>query len=931
VKKIILFCLFFIGNAFAYTNDIQDTQTAKKQLKATYMGATPGVVKAAAGTGILSSGATLTGMSNVETDTLKIWHKSKDTTNKNAVLKTDASGWHTKCTHLLDTNYDSIGRIHIRDTITRIKDTISRRVKDSLDALRSNWVPSYADSSGGSARLGGYGKSFFDTVGNGALNAAIGAKRDTSSHNFWVDSANKAAKVTGSMTSAEFGTVCSDETGTGSMVFSVNPILTTPNIGAANGYSLSLDRNSGLMQLITLTGGSTSTKGAMYIGCDTAKNWGYIQGVNSGDLALQPDGGAVKIKGALHDSSYITAKDSVVSPRFKGKADVADSVVHPVDSARNINKKQNTFALNGFVSPETNSHQGYATDGTYHYLIHTTSLKKCNDDAGWTTAATNATPFSGLSGYDHLGDGSCYNGHLYVVGETYSNCTFSNQSIFVFHTLDLTRDSVHDISAQNHEASGLAIDTVNSIIYVCSYCDGSMLWKYSLGTMAYVGTVILRNSNIYHIQGIAFRNNLIYVSQDNGCIFTVTLNGTKDTGYTKIVWSNSFADSTAFVSFEGIDYTQNTLRILMLNAAASSKVKYFDSTICNVVDVKNIDNDSADGFHGLRLNLPIFINGTLWVFGDIRGTRRTYLSDSTTISAPLSIGRTSALTNLSVLGASAFNGSIGLTSTNANYSNRLLIRQNDVTRWAIISGDGVNSGRYILERYNAAGTFIEQAFYGDSSGNFYITSPKTLTVARVIGLADTATAADRARTVTTNANLTGPITSVGNATTIAASPTIPIAVNISSGSWAAPASGANLELNYRSASDDAHIDAYNRTTHAYKTLNLGGLNMRIYTDSIGGGVYINKGLFVTGTVTSAKDSTAYIADMGAFGCNGSTPQTKKTVPAAVVPVSTTASTQLTPWGFSRQAQADSIITIINNLTTLVDSLRAALVNNGIAQ
>jgi hypothetical protein len=80
-------------------------------------------------------------------------------------------------------------------------------------------------------------------------------------------------------------------------------------------------------------------------------------------------------------------------------------------------------------------------------------------------------------------------------------------------------------------------------------------------------------------------------------------------------------------------------------------------------------------------------------------------------------------------------------------------------------------------------------------------------------------------------------------------------------------------------------------------------------------------LTMTGTVTSG----------GAAGFNGATAQTKKTVPAAVVPVSTTAATQLTPWGFATQGQADSLSLKINQLTTLVDSLRAALVNNGIAQ
>jgi hypothetical protein len=82
---------------------------------------------------------------------------------------------------------------------------------------------------------------------------------------------------------------------------------------------------------------------------------------------------------------------------------------------------------------------------------------------------------------------------------------------------------------------------------------------------------------------------------------------------------------------------------------------------------------------------------------------------------------------------------------------------------------------------------------------------------------------------------------------------------------------------------------------------------------------------------SGTDSTGTLKVTGTAGFNGATPQAKKTVPAAVVPVSTTASTQLTPWGFATQGQADSLSLKINQLTTLCDSLRAALVNIGIAQ
>ena len=108
-----------------------------------------------------------------------------------------------------------------------------------------------------------------------------------------------------------------------------------------------------------------------------------------------------------------------------------------------------------FISRNTGMAQGYTTDGTYHYVISTTSLIKCLDNAGWTVIATNSTPFAGLTGYSHLGDGCYYNGKLYVAGEYYNSCAdFSSQSIFVFNASDLSRDSVHNNTQRELSTGG---------------------------------------------------------------------------------------------------------------------------------------------------------------------------------------------------------------------------------------------------------------------------------------------------------------------------------------------------------------------------------------------------------------------------------------------------------------------------------------------
>src|SRR6185312_260678 len=64
-----------------------------------------------------------------------------------------------------------------------------------------------------------------------------------------------------------------------------------------------------------------------------------------------------------------------------------------------------------FVSP-FGEHEGYATDGTFHYLDGAADITKRNNDSTWSVVTTNASPFTGLTGtgFNHLGDMDYYNG-----------------------------------------------------------------------------------------------------------------------------------------------------------------------------------------------------------------------------------------------------------------------------------------------------------------------------------------------------------------------------------------------------------------------------------------------------------------------------------------------------------------------------------------
>jgi outer membrane protein assembly factor BamB len=172
-------------------------------------------------------------------------------------------------------------------------------------------------------------------------------------------------------------------------------------------------------------------------------------------------------------------------------------------------------------SPETGigkTEEGIAWDGTNHYLIFRASIFKV--DKSWTNViAKNESPFTGLTGFDHLGAGEYYNGKLYVATESYHGCAHvTNQSIFVFDANTLDRKSVTSVSNFTSEVSAVTIVTnqgPSGIVFVSNFCDDSKLYKFNLSDLSFAGTLAL-DMPISKLQGIAYRNGLIYAVNDVG-------------------------------------------------------------------------------------------------------------------------------------------------------------------------------------------------------------------------------------------------------------------------------------------------------------------------------------------------------------------------------------------------------------------------------
>lgn len=201
-----------------------------------------------------------------------------------------------------------------------------------------------------------------------------------------------------------------------------------------------------------------------------------------------------------------------------------------------------------FVSPTITGHQGYATDGTYHYIFDTARIDKRNNDGSWSVALSNTTPFTGIAGVNHIGDGDYSSGLLYLPIESFTvPATFSNQKICTFNPETLLLVNQFDVSAQEHEVSGVAIDAVNNLAYVSSYLDGTKLWIYNAATFSFIGTLSL-SKTIRQIQGIDYENGLIYISSESEGIFTCDESTGEITFLQESISGNYISEGIAVVS-----------------------------------------------------------------------------------------------------------------------------------------------------------------------------------------------------------------------------------------------------------------------------------------------------------------------------------------------------------------------------------------------
>lgn len=218
------------------------------------------------------------------------------------------------------------------------------------------------------------------------------------------------------------------------------------------------------------------------------------------------------------------------------------------------------------ASPHVGAHQGIAYDGQYYYVIDTNRIDKY--DLSWVKVATNTTPLqsTGTPNVNHLGDGTVYNGELYIVYERYPSGPYINQHVGVFNLADLSFNRSYDISAQGHEVSSICFDSINGYFVITDFTNAgkSVLHKYATD-FSYLGTIA--TPAISNKQGITYYDGFFYTSEDSQRIRKISPDGSAAT----IEWAGSISGD-----MEGIESVGDGSFLVLFDGTPSAVYRFSD-------------------------------------------------------------------------------------------------------------------------------------------------------------------------------------------------------------------------------------------------------------------------------------------------------------------------------------------------------------------
>lgn len=159
--------------------------------------------------------------------------------------------------------------------------------------------------------------------------------------------------------------------------------------------------------------------------------------------------------------------------------------------------------------------QGIAIDSAYYYVSGTGALYKY--DKSGNLVASNTSPFRNPEVANHFGDIDVYNGEIYCGIERFEYGRGYNIAISIYdaNTLQWKRDLPWSPESGQVEVSGIAVDPVNSKIWMSDWVDSRYVYCYDLATGEYF-TKMQCTPTPYWCQGIAVHDGMLIFSADDG-------------------------------------------------------------------------------------------------------------------------------------------------------------------------------------------------------------------------------------------------------------------------------------------------------------------------------------------------------------------------------------------------------------------------------
>lgn len=228
-----------------------------------------------------------------------------------------------------------------------------------------------------------------------------------------------------------------------------------------------------------------------------------------------------------------------------------------------------TYSLNSVH--QVNGRQGICTDGNYYWVSGSTTLTKYDKD--WNIVKENTNPFKGYElEVNHIGDIDVYNNELFLGVEYFVDGIGKNIQVAVYDgdTLELKRVFKFNSETGQLECSGIAVDKDHGYVYMVSWIDdesSNYIYKYDLNNEKYLGKILMDNPPKW-IQGVAYNNNYLYVTADDGDadkdepdnMYKIEINKNGKDGIVSL--EKSFDDVIKQGEIEGLSFNNNKFLLL---------------------------------------------------------------------------------------------------------------------------------------------------------------------------------------------------------------------------------------------------------------------------------------------------------------------------------------------------------------------------------